>query len=98
VEVQLQADILMGVVVGVLAWIYARREGTDCGELIRGSLGAAAVSLLIAVLLAKLVGHSLAQEFMARKSFLSLSLVLLTGACTLSILNFFMPTSGDDDA
>jgi len=96
VEVKLQTDILMGAVIGVLAWIYARREGINCGAFVRGSLRAAAALLLLGVLGAIFVERSIAQEFMARKSVVGLSLVLFVGACTLGILNIFLPTSDDD--
>ncbi|MCX7135570.1 MAG: hypothetical protein NTW47_02645, partial [Proteobacteria bacterium] len=69
----------------------------NCGAFIRGSLSAATASLLLGVLGAIFVERSIAQEFMARKSFVSFSLILSVGACILGILDVFLPTSDDDD-
>ncbi len=80
----------MGLVAGVLVWGYASAVRADRKGLVRWAFAAAVGCFLFGALLATLVGRSLAQEFLFRKSLLGLALFLLAGASAAGLLNLLV--------
>lgn len=77
----------MGVMGGLIAWGYTRYEDFDRWMLIRWGFAYAIGLFLLGALRAALVGSSLAEEYVGRRSWLSFAFVVFIAVCIVSILH-----------